>query len=47
MKDFVKDRFIGSILGLAIGDALGMPFEGRYPAQIRASWKDRNFQPAP
>ena len=47
MKDFVKDRFIGSILGLAIGDALGMPFEGWYPAQIRASWKDRNFQPAP
>lgn len=44
--DSIVDRFIGSILGLAIGDAMGMPFEGWYPDQIERCWKDKVFQPA-
>src|SRR5262245_26887285 len=28
-NESLKDRFVGSLLGLAIGDALGAPFEGR------------------
>ncbi len=47
MEDSVKDRFVGSILGLAIGDALGMPFEGWSPDQIRQNWNDRAFLPSP
>lgn len=47
MRDPIEDRFIGSILGLAIGDAMGMPFEGWYPDQIKHCWKDKVFQPAP
>ncbi len=46
MIDPAEDRFIGSILGLAIGDAMGMPFEGWYPDQIRDYWKEKVFQPA-
>jgi len=30
----VRDRVLGSILGLAIGDALGAPFEFRRRTQI-------------
>ena len=29
-----KERFLGCMLGLAVGDALGMPAEGRPPAEI-------------
>ena len=32
------DRFRGSLLGLAIGDALGAPLEGLSPQQIRAHY---------
>jgi ADP-ribosyl-[dinitrogen reductase] hydrolase len=31
----IPDRFLGCLLGLAIGDALGMPVEGMHSAQIR------------
>ena len=41
--DPVEDRFIGSVLGVAIGDAMGMPFEGWSPDQIREHWKDKVF----
>jgi ADP-ribosyl-[dinitrogen reductase] hydrolase len=36
----LSDRFLGSLLGLAIGDAFGMPVEGYSPAQVkqRAEW---------
>ncbi|HHT9120934.1 MAG TPA: ADP-ribosylglycohydrolase family protein [Candidatus Hypogeohydataceae bacterium YC41] len=34
----VRDRFIGCLLGLAIGDALGMPFEGWSPVSIKRHW---------
>lgn len=44
--DPIEDRFVGSILGLAIGDAMGMPFEGMYPEQIRSCWNGKGFQPA-
>ncbi len=39
----MKDRFLGCLLGLAIGDALGMPVEGWTPDRIRATfgWLDR------
>jgi len=30
-----EDRFVGCLLGLAVGDALGMPAEGCSPAEIR------------
>ncbi len=30
-----EDRFVGCLLGLAVGDALGMPAEGRSPAEIK------------
>ena len=33
------DRFRGSLLGLAIGDALGAPLEGLSPQQIRAHYQ--------
>ncbi|MEE9585192.1 MAG: ADP-ribosylglycohydrolase family protein, partial [Candidatus Brocadiales bacterium] len=38
-----EDRFIGSVLGVAIGDAMGMPFEGWSPDKIREHWKDKVF----
>lgn len=41
-----EDRFIGSVLGVAIGDAMGMPFEGWSPDKIREHWKDKVFLPA-
>jgi ADP-ribosylglycohydrolase len=31
----VKDRFIGCVIGQAVGDALGFPVEG-YPAIVTA-----------
>jgi ADP-ribosylglycohydrolase len=30
----VADRIAGSVLGLALGDALGAPFEGRMAAEV-------------
>jgi poly(ADP-ribose) glycohydrolase ARH3 len=33
--DDLKDRFAGSLLGLALGDALGAPFEGSSPGMRR------------
>ena len=42
----VKSRFRGSLLGLAIGDALGMPFEGQTPELIRKVFKEARFVPA-
>ncbi len=47
MRGSIEDRFIGSILGLAIGDAMGMPFEGWQPDQIRDYWRDKVFLPSP
>lgn len=35
MKPDLKEKFIASILGVAIGDALGTPVEGLSPAEIR------------
>lgn len=42
-KPSLKDRFLGSMLGLAIGDAMGMPVEGWSPERIRDTygWLDR------
>ena len=42
----VKDRFLGCALGLAIGDALGMPFEGWSPASIKRTWIKKDFLPS-
>ncbi len=44
-KTSLKDRFLGCLLGQAIGDALGMPFEGWERPQIEAvhGWVDRYF----
>ncbi|MDY6826780.1 MAG: ADP-ribosylglycohydrolase family protein [Bacillota bacterium] len=39
VDDYFKSKFRGCILGLAVGDALGAPFEGAWPtaaSQIRA-----------
>ncbi len=36
----IKDKFCGCLLGLAIGDALGMPFEGWSSASIKRQWKE-------
>ena len=33
-KDFLKDRFTGCLLGMAIGDALGAPVDGLTPLQV-------------
>lgn len=33
-KDFLKDRFMGCLLGMAIGDALGAAVEGLTPIQV-------------
>lgn len=30
----LRDRFLGSLVGLAVGDALGVPFEGRDPGEF-------------
>lgn len=43
----VKDRFLGCLLGLAIGDALGMTFEGWSPDRIKRHWKEKVFLPSP
>jgi ADP-ribosylglycohydrolase len=37
MTRATEDRFLGAMLGLAIGDALGMPFRGLTRAEIAAS----------
>ena len=39
----MKDKFVGAILGLAIGDALGMPFEGWTSRDIRKKWDRKSF----
>lgn len=40
----LKDRFRGALLGGAIGDALGVPSEKRYPEEIRARYGEiRDF----
>jgi len=43
----VRSRFRGAVLGLAIGDALGMPYEGWDPASIKGSLGKLEFKPAP
>jgi ADP-ribosylglycohydrolase len=30
----LKSKFIGALVGTAIGDAIGMPFEGLNPQQV-------------
>jgi ADP-ribosyl-[dinitrogen reductase] hydrolase len=37
-KTSLKDRFLGCLLGLAIGDALGMPVEGWTPEEIQQTY---------
>lgn len=34
-QERIKDKFVGCLLGLAIGDALGMPAEGKDPETIK------------
>lgn len=46
MNEPIKDRFLGCLLGLAIGDALGMPFEGWSPASIKRTWIKKDFLPS-
>jgi len=44
----MKDRFKGALLGLAVGDALGMPVEGMSASTIRARYGEvREFLAAP
>jgi ADP-ribosylglycohydrolase len=43
----VKSRFRGAVLGLAIGDALGMPYEGWDSNSIKSSLGALEFKPAP
>ncbi|HHT9130985.1 MAG TPA: ADP-ribosylglycohydrolase family protein [Candidatus Tripitaka californicus] len=47
MNEPIKDRFLGCLLGLAIGDALGMPFEGWSPASIKRQWRRGGFETRP
>lgn len=43
-----KSHFLGSLLGLAVGDALGMPVEGMRASQIRKTFgRVRDFMDAP
>lgn len=39
----MKSRFIGALVGLAVGDALGMPFEGWNSRDIRKKWDRKSF----
>lgn len=39
----MKEKFEGAILGLAVGDALGMPFEGWSSRDIRKKWDRKSF----
>ena len=41
-----EEKFIGCLLGGAIGDALGMPWEGKTRAEIAAAGPQRDFAPA-
>jgi len=42
------DRFVGCMLGLAVGDALGMPVEGLTAREIAQTWGEvRDMMPAP
>jgi ADP-ribosylglycohydrolase len=43
----VKFRFRGAVLGLAVGDALGMPYEGWDSGSIKSALKELKFVPAP
>ncbi len=46
-EDILKDKFIGTILGVAIGDALGAPVEGFSKEEIRKRYKlIDNYVPA-
>jgi ADP-ribosylglycohydrolase len=48
MGEKVRERFRGSLLGLAIGDALGMPVEGARASTIKARLgRVTDFYPAP
>jgi ADP-ribosyl-[dinitrogen reductase] hydrolase len=47
-KASVEDRFVGCLLGVAIGDALGMPVEGWPREAIRMHYRVlSDFQPSP
>jgi len=39
----VRDKFVGALVGLAVGDALGMPFEGWNSRDIRKKWDRKSF----
>ena len=44
----MEDKFIGTLVGLAIGDALGMPFEGMSALEIKEQFgKIYDFMPHP
>lgn len=44
----LRERFLGAILGCAVGDALGAPFEGALPSSIRLEPReDLRFQQIP
>ncbi|RJP73817.1 MAG: hypothetical protein C4532_03905 [Candidatus Abyssobacteria bacterium SURF_17] len=44
----LRERFLGSILGCAVGDALGAPFEGSSSSAVRSRWgRHVRFHPIP
>lgn len=44
----LRERFLGSIVGCAVGDALGAPFEGWHSSTVRSRWEgDLRFLPIP
>jgi ADP-ribosylglycohydrolase len=48
MQELVRSRFRGCLLGLAVGDALGMPVEGARASSIRSRLgRVTDFLPAP
>lgn len=47
MANPTEDRFLGALLGLAIGDALGMPVTGVTPQEIAAAGGLHGYQPRP
>ncbi len=45
MKDELRSRFRGALLGLALGDAIGAPFEGAPPAREKGTRKPKCDMP--
>lgn len=41
LAEFTRDHVLGSLYGIAIGEALGLPYNGRSTSEIKMRWEDQ------